>query len=237
MARFEGYSGVMWAAMKLPVLIMERVRAAARSDFPRVLPRTCREGSMRHPRPEGHRFRGYLFPTLVAPLLVAVASSGQASSWQPLGPYGGAVESIAIDPSQPSTLYAGVSGVGIFKSTDGASHWEKTWLRESTSYSAVAVSWADSDRVYAATLSGFYLSDDGGQTWAPSNQGLSGTHPGRYLTALALHPSDPNTLFVGGGWGEASQRARMAGRPGTTARVSSPESGCTHWSFIRRQRL
>jgi photosystem II stability/assembly factor-like uncharacterized protein len=33
---------------------------------------------------------------------------------------------LAVDPRNPSTLYAGTGGAGVFKSTDGGATWQPT---------------------------------------------------------------------------------------------------------------
>jgi hypothetical protein len=38
-----------------------------------------------------------------------------------IGPYGGAVYALAIDPQTPNVIYAGTAGV--FKTTSGGSNW------------------------------------------------------------------------------------------------------------------
>ena len=42
------------------------------------------------------------------------------------GPPGGDVRALAIDPSNPATLYAGTNGGGVFKSTNGGATWQPT---------------------------------------------------------------------------------------------------------------
>jgi hypothetical protein len=42
--------------------------------------------------------------------------------WTSLGPEGAIVTALAVDPSTPTTLYAGIGG-GVFKSTDGGRSW------------------------------------------------------------------------------------------------------------------
>jgi hypothetical protein len=56
-----------------------------------------------------------------APSVAAVTRS----QWRWLGPgnIGGRIRSIAIDPTNPSTLYAGSVGGGVWKTTNGGSSW------------------------------------------------------------------------------------------------------------------
>ena len=47
----------------------------------------------------------------------------QAQRVQTVGPEVGFIRSLAIDPTTPQTLYAGTSGDGVIKSTDGGTNW------------------------------------------------------------------------------------------------------------------
>ncbi len=105
-------------------------------------------------------------------------STDAGKSWKPLMDTldNLAVSTLAMDPKDPETLYAGTGeywasvarGVGIFKTTDGGASW--TYL-ESTANSRfhymhkIVVSPNDSRRIYAATWSGIVRSLDAGETW------------------------------------------------------------------------
>jgi hypothetical protein len=54
-------------------------------------------------------------------VFVLAAASGRlgASSWAPYGPSGGSIQSLAVDPSSPATVYAGTFGGGLFRSAYG----------------------------------------------------------------------------------------------------------------------
>ena len=68
---------------------------------------------------------------VVLALALAVAASwpGQASAsaqgetWVSIGPEGGPIYAIAVDPQTPATLYAGTYGGGVFKSANGGGNW------------------------------------------------------------------------------------------------------------------
>ncbi len=52
-----------------------------------------------------------------------LGSAGAADAWRSLGPEGGRIQALAIDPRTPTTLYAGAFPGGVFKSIDGGRHW------------------------------------------------------------------------------------------------------------------
>jgi photosystem II stability/assembly factor-like uncharacterized protein len=102
----------------------------------------------------------------------------------------GTVHAIAVDPSHPSTIYAGLEG-GLFKTTDGGLTWTNTGFTKS----AVTLLTIDSANIYAATVSGLSKSADGGATWIGINTGLESVLSGRAttLTVLTAGPS----LYLG----------------------------------------
>ena len=62
----------------------------------------------------------------VAILLIAAGSTpagAQPGTWTSRGPEGGRILALAIDPRLSSTIYAGTSLGGVFKSTDSGDTW------------------------------------------------------------------------------------------------------------------
>lgn len=115
------------------------------------------------------------------------------------------VLSLAIDPSAPSTVYAGTGawvggGHGVYKSTDAGD----TWLpanRGMLDYriSALAVHPTRPDTVYAGGDSGeLFKSADGGQTWADLSAGLrvQEYYPPRTIRSIVVDPAAPDTLYL-----------------------------------------
>jgi photosystem II stability/assembly factor-like uncharacterized protein len=75
--------------------------------------------------------------------------------------------SIAIDPKNPQTVYAGY-GSGIYKSTDGGTNWQ-----ELTADRGLAITIDPATQtIYAAGYAKVIKSTDGGATWQDMNQGL-----------------------------------------------------------------
>ena len=69
-----------------------------------------------------HAFLTLLF-TVIVGLSSTTTVSAQTETWTTLGPEGGSILSLAVDPVAPTTLYAGTVSGGIFKSTDGGGSW------------------------------------------------------------------------------------------------------------------
>jgi len=106
----------------------------------------------------------------------------------------GGVISVAIDPFTSSTVYAGTSYQGLFKSTDGGSSWILS-LQTNNGIEAIGIDPIDSDILYCAVGnpgSGFHRSTDGGVTWSESITGLT---PNKAGGSLAVN-KESRDLFV-----------------------------------------
>jgi formylglycine-generating enzyme required for sulfatase activity len=134
---------------------------------------------------------------IVVAVAVSLFSVGSAVAgenvWRFMGPHGGGTSSVAVDPSDPQTVYVG-GAVGAFKSTDGGSSWT-TLPVSGSSVAAIAVDPGDTRIVYAGSnYAGIHKSIDGGTTWTPINAGLpSEREPVR---AVAIVPSSPETVYI-----------------------------------------
>jgi photosystem II stability/assembly factor-like uncharacterized protein len=113
--------------------------------------------------------------------------------WQSIGPDGGTVNALAIDPLDSATLYAG-TGNGVFKSSDAGQSWRAS--NDNLGGSNVTALLIDSttpSTVYAGTHDGVFKSTDGGTSWIAMNQGLFG-----FVETLASDPSNQQVLYAGG---------------------------------------
>ncbi|MBV8857913.1 MAG: VCBS repeat-containing protein [Acidobacteria bacterium] len=112
---------------------------------------------------------------------------------------------LALDPSNHSTVYAGLSNfpAGVFKTTNGGASWTSSGAGLTATVNgqtfapavnALLVDPASSSIVYAATSGfGVFKSTDGGANWAPANNGLAN----RAITALASRPGSPAAVLAG----------------------------------------
>jgi photosystem II stability/assembly factor-like uncharacterized protein len=123
---------------------------------------------------------------------------------------------VAIDPSNPNTLFAGFwqtrrfpwdmqsggPGSGLYVSRDGGDTWKQIkehglpggiWGKV-----GVAVAPSDSTRVYAlieAEKGGLFRSDDGGDSWELVSANRALRQRAWYYTTLTVHPANPNEVW------------------------------------------
>jgi len=117
------------------------------------------------------------------------------------------VGALAIDPVNPSTIYAGtyVHGGseigGVFKSTNGGNSWTpmNTGLQDSLNVNALTIDPSSPATIYAGTSpfsfsgGGVYKSTNGAGTWNRVNTGITA----HYIAAVAIDPATPTTVYAG----------------------------------------
>ena len=133
--------------------------------------------------------------------------------WRPVGDELAnlAVNTLAMDPDSPKTLYAGTGegyfrekvrgtglplrGAGIFKSEDGGASWAqlaKTRKKAFLWVNDIVISVHDSARLYAATRKGVFRSKNGGASW---RRILRARENGGCLQ-LAVRPDQPGDSIL-----------------------------------------
>ncbi len=125
--------------------------------------------------------------------------------WQALGPQfcGGRIESIAVQPDDPKTIYVAPGSGNLWRSRDGGARFEPLFEHEATcaiGHVAIAptdpqVIWVGTGEAHLGGVSfdgcGVYRSDDGGETW--KHAGLE--QVGR-IGKVVPHPEDPQQVLV-----------------------------------------
>jgi photosystem II stability/assembly factor-like uncharacterized protein len=114
------------------------------------------------------------------------------------------IQTLILSAASPSTLYVGTSSDGAFKSTDGAQSWSmaNTGIT-ARSVGALAVDPSSSATLYAGSVMSLFKTTDGGTTWNAIGNGIDpslkqNTIFGTGFLALAVHPTDSNTVYAGG---------------------------------------
>jgi photosystem II stability/assembly factor-like uncharacterized protein len=103
------------------------------------------------------------------------------------------VNTIAVDPLTPATVYAGTTK-GLFKSTDEGNSWTRIGQGLADQYVSSLLIHPSKPRVlFVGGRSGIQQSLDGGETWTPMNHGLSTVN----IRTLAMSPLNVEVLYAG----------------------------------------
>jgi photosystem II stability/assembly factor-like uncharacterized protein len=128
-----------------------------------------------------------------------------------------------VEPSftDPDTCYAGVEDAALFKTTDGGHTWKELPALRHTKgelwqpgaggmgLHTILLDKTNPNRIFVAiSAAGTFRTDDGGKTWKPINKGLKMQYElpdttqevGFCVHRIAMHPSQPNTLFMQKHW-------------------------------------
>jgi len=131
-----------------------------------------------------------------------------SDGWEP-GAAGLTLHTILSDPGDPAKLWIGISAAGVFASEDGGATWDRrnrlsnAVPPETHSHPAAPcgnqtglcvhnLALSPGDRLYQQNHHGTYRSRDGGRTWDDITAGL----PSTFGFPVAVHPEDPDTLWV-----------------------------------------
>jgi photosystem II stability/assembly factor-like uncharacterized protein len=134
--------------------------------------------------------------------------------WEPVGDGQfkmASVGAIALDPSNPDVMYAGMGepnlrdsvswGDGVYKTTDGGATWTHLGLEATRNISRVRVHPTNPDTVFVAAIGnpfgpgsdrGLYRSRDGGQSWEKVlfKSDVAGVND------LVIDPTNPDVLYA-----------------------------------------
>ncbi len=126
---------------------------------------------------------------------------GDADSWMVTTSRQLEINSIAVHPTRPETVYIGTNNYGVMVSFDSG----KSFVPTNAGYSgrfanSIVPDRENPSRIYAATINtttggGFlFVSTDSGETWRPSMRNM----PSRVITYSILQDSeDVNTIYLG----------------------------------------
>ena len=119
--------------------------------------------------------------------------SHNPSGW--IGPFGGTVVTIAVDPSNPQTVYAGSYGSGVYRSFDGGATWNPASQNLTNLYVySLAIDPRKNSNLYAGTYgSQIYKSEDGGNSWYWSGSGMQAQ---AIVYSISIDGFDPSIIYA-----------------------------------------
>ncbi|HEV7521487.1 MAG TPA: transcriptional regulator [Candidatus Angelobacter sp.] len=141
-------------------------------------------------------------PVLLIMLWVCAALAAE-QPWQPVGPDGGNVRSLAVDPRNPDRIFLGTSAGSLYLSIDKGATWSR-FARPGNSAEMVLdhilIDPSDSRNIFAAAWNAqlpnsdgdLYRSNDAGKTW----EIVADLH-GKSLRALSIAGSNPKVVVAG----------------------------------------
>ena len=186
-------------------------------------------------------FKIFLFAAIAASGLLccpATSTSESLETWSNLGLYGGQIYAIAIDPSTPDKMFAGsYMGDGFFVSGDKGLHWQAVesgnnplegGTFKNQSNRAIVIAPSDPKTIWVAHDYWVEKSIDGGNTWTHiSHEDMQVNCTGciendynRFCQAVAIHPTNPDIVYVGTGGPFASS---------TNGAIYKTEDGGATW--------
>ncbi|MBA3366948.1 MAG: hypothetical protein H0U03_14405, partial [Actinobacteria bacterium] len=155
--------------------------------------------------------------------------------WQP-GAGGMCCHSIQVHPTEPQTMYVGISAAGVFRSEDGGTTWSPANRGTAADFlphpypelgqcvHKVLLHPERPERLWQQNHCGVYRSDDRGESWERlDGNGL----PSDFGFALALAPRDPDVAYVVPEEG-AENRVTSDGRLG----VYRTQDGGATWALV-----
>lgn len=159
--------------------------------------------------------------------------------WEP-GAAGLTLHTIVADPAQTEKLWLGISAAGVFATEDGGKTFERRVRRaneevvhddhghgDEIGYCVHNMVRApgDGDVLYQQNHHGVWRSRDGGRSWSNKSAGL----PSDFGFPVAVHPRDPETLWVIPMNGDSSGRFP----PDAQAAVWKSVDGGDSWTACR----
>jgi photosystem II stability/assembly factor-like uncharacterized protein len=158
----------------------------------------------------------------------------------------GRVSCLAVHPDDPTVVYIGAAGGGIWKTDNAGATLDPIFDDYTQSIGAIALAPSDPEVVYVGTGEpwtrnsvsigdGVYRSEDGGRRW--TSVGLEGTER---IAGITIHPDDPNTVYVaalGPLWSDGTDRgvykSTDGGQNWERVLYLSPSTGAANISMDR----
>jgi photosystem II stability/assembly factor-like uncharacterized protein len=121
--------------------------------------------------------------------------------WKSIGPYSGSIRGIAIDPTNPDTIYVATFGAGVYRSDNGGDSWVPASSGlTSGNVTSLAIDPSTPETLYAGTSISaghravIFWSQDGGKTWVQ----MTGEHQFEWMfLEITSLTASQHGLYVG----------------------------------------
>lgn len=126
-------------------------------------------------------------------------STNGGSSWSAINtglPSGPWVTPVEMDPMAPNVLYT-IGNNNLYKTSNGGTNWVLLFDAPETLDRDIQVAPSNNQMIYVTGASTIFKSTNGGMSFTKISTDLAATN----ITAIAVHPSQSQTLYVtNGGW-------------------------------------
>jgi photosystem II stability/assembly factor-like uncharacterized protein len=168
--------------------------------------------------------------TIYMPVVMNQNAALSNPGW--IGPDGGSILGLVVDPKNENIVYAGSFGGGMFKSVDGGDSWSSISRGlENPKIQSLAIDPANTNILYAGTYrdetnsgyEGIYKSTDGGQSWVERSSNLQ---PGVIVYSIAIDPTNTSRLYI------STRGISNGGNPPWNGKVYRSDNAGASWNEL-----